>query len=91
MLTKHTLHEEILEGVRTRMNDKVFSTQAPWIITVYIEKIILDMMPPPERYDEMRTRLIEQHVRAIEKEQTTTHLRSKIQEDAVQLTYVDPA
>ena len=91
MLTKHTLHDEILEGVRIKMQGKTFNAQAPWVITTYIEKIILEMMPPPEKFGEMRTRVIEEHVRIIEKHQTTTHLRAQLEEDAVQLTYVDPS
>ena len=91
MLTKHTLHDEILEGIRIKMSGKTFNAQAPWIITTYIEKIILDMMPPPAKFGEMRNKVIEEHVRAIEKHQTTVHLRSQLEEDAVQLTYVDPA
>ena len=91
MLTKNTLHEDILEGIRTRMNGKVFNTTAPWIISTYIEKIILEMMGPPERFDEMRTRLIDEHVRTIQKHENTVHLKSTLEEDAVQLTYVDPS
>ena len=91
MLTKTTLHEEILEGVRVRMNGKVFNATAPWIITTYIEKIILEMMAPPERFDEMRTRLVDEHVRAIQKDENTVHLKSTLEDDAVQLTYVDPS
>ena len=86
MVTKNTLHE----GVRTRMMDKVFETQAPWIITVCIENIILEMLPPEERFDEMETRLIEKHVRMLQKEEFTTHLRSQLENDALQLTFVDP-
>ena len=90
MLTKNTLHEEILEGVRSRMQDKVFNDTAPWLITVYIEQIILEMMAPPEKFADMRIRLIEEHVRTIQKEETTVYMRTKLEEDAVQLTYVDP-
>ena len=91
LVTKNTLHEDILEAVRTRMQDKVFNSQAPWIITTYIEKIITDMLPPEKRFDEMRTRLIEKHVRRLQKDESTTHLRSKLEDYAVQLTYVDPS
>ena len=78
MITKNTLNDDILEGVRTRMMAKVFNTQAPWIVTVYFEKIILEMLPLKERFDEIEARLIEKHVRTLQKEETTTQLRAEL-------------
>ena len=68
MLTKHTLHDEILEGVRIKMQGKTFNAQAPWVITTYIEKIILEMMPEPEKFDEMR----------IKEKLCSTHIPTKL-------------
>jgi hypothetical protein len=43
MITNHTLHPEIKEAIETRISSKTFSTEGAWTITVYIEKIILEM------------------------------------------------
>ena len=46
---------------------------------------------PEESFDEMEDRLVEKHVRALHKEESTTQLRAELEDDAVQLSYVDPA
>ena len=91
MITDRTLHPDIKEAVEKRINTKTFSTEGAWTITVYIEKIILEMLDPEESFNEMEDRLIEKHVRALQKEESTTQLRAELEDDALQLTYVDPS
>ena len=57
IITKHTLHPSILEGVRKKIQDKAADSEATWNITTYIEKIIIEMMPKEERYEVMKKNL----------------------------------
>ena len=91
MVTSHTLHPEIKEAVDRRISTNTFSTEGAWTISVYIESIILEMLDPEESFDEMEDRLVEKHVRALHKEESTTQLRAELEDDALQLSYVDPA
>ena len=91
MITEKTLHPDIKEAIDTRISTKTFSNQGAWTITTYIEKIILDMLEPEESFGEMEDRLVEKHVRALQKDESTTMLRADLEDDALQLTYVDPS
>jgi hypothetical protein len=91
MITSHTLHPEIKEAIDARLSAKTFSSEGAWTISVYIEKIILDMLEPEENFNDMKDRLVEKHVRILQKDESTTQLRAELEEDALQLTYVDPS
>ena len=49
------------------------------------------MLDPEESFNEMEDRLIEKHVGALEREESTTQLRAELENDALQLTFVDPS
>ena len=91
MITNVTLHPKIKEQLESRINTKTFSTEGAWTITVYIERIILEMLDPEESFNDMEDRLVEKHVRGLQKEESTTQLRAELEDDALQLTYLDPS
>ena len=68
MITSHTLNPSILEGVRKKVQDKGVDSESTWNITTYIEKIIIDMLHKEEKYDVLKERVIERHIRELEKE-----------------------
>ena len=91
MITSHTLNPSILEGVRKKVQDKGVDSEATWNITTYIEKIIIDMLHKEEKYEVLKEKLIERHVRELAKEgEGVTYLRSNLETNAVHLTYRDP-
>ena len=62
MITSHTLNPAILKVVRKKVQDKAVDSEATWNITIYIEKIIIDMLPKEEKYEVLKERMIERHV-----------------------------
>ena len=91
MITDVTLHPKIKEQLDLRMNTKTFSSEAAWTITVYIERIIIEMLDPEESFGEREDRLVDKHVRTLQKEESATQLRAELESDALQLTYLDPS
>ena len=91
LITSHTLHPSILEGVRRKVTDKGLDAAATWNISTYIEKLITDMLNKDEKYEVIKERMIERHVRELEREGSgATYLRNNLEANAVQLTYRDP-
>ncbi len=54
-------------------------------------KIILEMLDPEESFGEREERLVDKHVRTLQKEESATLLRAELESDALQLTYLDPS
>ena len=91
MITDVTLNPKIKEQLDLRMNTRTFREESAWTISVYIERIIKEMLDPEESFGEREDRIVDKHVRALHKEESATMLRAELDSDAHQLTYLDPS
>ena len=91
MITEYTIHPRIKDQLDLRMNTRTFREDSAWTISVYIERIINEMLEPEESFGEREDRIVDKHVRALQKEESATMLRAELESDAHQLTYLDPS